>query len=331
MPYDSILIGDDLSVALNRPEYSNEIFQAAIANSSVMSLARRLPNMGTGVRNLPIMSALPLAYFVGATQGVPDHKQTTTLEWKNKALTAEEIAVIVPIPEAVLADAAINLQAEIVPRIGEAVGRTLDGAVLGGVNLPATWLTTTAGVSQSIIAGAIATGNDVADTTGEDLYDALAGTDGVFAQVEQDGYMVSGTLMHPAMMGRLRGVRAGDGDGALTGLPIFARTLDGNYSLMGERALFQRNGAASLAYPLIAGDWSQIVWAVRQDLTVKLLTEGVIQDAEGTIVYNLAQQDMVALRVVFRAGVQIANAVNAENTNEATRYPFSVLTSVIAS
>jgi HK97 family phage major capsid protein len=329
MPYDSIITGDELSVALNRPEYSNEIFQSAIANSAVMALARRLPNMGAGVRNLPIMSAMPLAYFVGATQGVPNKKQTASLEWKNKALTAEEIAVIVPIPEAVLADAAINLQAEIIPRVGEAVGRTLDAAVLGGTNLPASWLTTTAGVSQSIVAGAIATGNDVADTLGEDLYDAIAGADGVFAQVEQDGYMVSGTLMHPVMMGRLRGVRETATGGV--GMPIFARTLDGNYSLMGERALFQRNGAASLENPLIAGDWSQIVWAVRQDLTVKLLTEGVIQDAEGDIVYNLAQQDMVALRVVFRAGVQIANPVNSENTDEATRYPFAVLTSEIAS
>ena len=38
------------------------------------------------------------------------------------------------------------------------------------------------------------------------------------------------------------------------------------------------------------------VYAIRQDITVKLLTEGVIRDPNTKdIVYNLAQQDMIAL------------------------------------
>jgi len=138
MPYNSVITEADLSAAINRPEYSNEIYQAAIAQSAVMSMAQRAPNMGTGVRKISVMDTLPLAYFVGSTQGVPNKKQTTEMSWKGKDLTAEEIAVIVPIPEATLADSSIDLAAQILPRIGEAMGRTLDAAVLAGTNLPAT-------------------------------------------------------------------------------------------------------------------------------------------------------------------------------------------------
>jgi HK97 family phage major capsid protein len=312
----------NLSAAINRPEYSNEIYQAAIAQSAVMSMAQRAPNMGTGVRKISVLDTLPLAYFVGSNRGstgIPDLKQTTAMAWKGKDLTAEEIAVIVPIPEATLADASIDLAGQILPRIGEAMGRTLDAAVLGGVNLPATWMTTTAGVAQGVYEACGDTSNTVIDTG--DVYADVLGADGVFSLVEQDGYMVNGSLMAPSFMGRIRGTVGTDGH------PIFVRALDGSYALAGERVMIQRNGATNPYVPLVCGDWSQIIWAVRQDVTVKLLTEGVIQDDKGAIVYNLAQQDMVALRVVFRVAVQIANPVTNDNTDEATRYPFAMLLS----
>jgi hypothetical protein len=43
------------------------------------------------------------------------------------------------------------------------------------------------------------------------------------------------------------------------------------------------------------------------------------------VIYNLPQQDMVALRVVARYGFQVANAMTWENTNDATRYPWAVM------
>ena len=76
---------------------------------------------------------------------------------------------------------------------------------------------------------------------------------------------------------------------------------------------------------LVVGDFSQAVYSIRQDITYKVLTEAVIQDpSDGSILYNLAQDDMVALRVVMRLGWEIPNPVNAENETDA-RFPFASL------
>lgn len=43
---------------------------------------------------------------------------------------------------------------------------------------------------------------------------------------------------------------------------------------------------------MVVGDFSKAVYAIRNDVDVKILTEAVIQDpTTGAIVYNLAQQD----------------------------------------
>ena len=77
---------------------------------------------------------------------------------------------------------------------------------------------------------------------------------------------------------------------------------------------------------MILGAFSEAVYAIRQDVTYKILTEGVIQDPEtGVITDNLAQEDKVAIRVTFRVGWQIPNGINALSPDESTRFPFAAI------
>ena len=79
---------------------------------------------------------------------------------------------------------------------------------------------------------------------------------------------------------------------------------------------------------LVAGDFSQAVYSIRQDVTTKILTEGVIQDpTTKEIVYNLMQNDMVALRAVMRLGWELPNPVNRIKGDKSKRCPFSILVS----
>ena len=312
MPYNSIIERGD-AAALIPEEVSREIIQNVPQYSAVMQLARRLTNMSRRQRRLPVLSALITAYFVSGDTGL---KQTSELAWSNKYINAEELAVIVPIPEAVLDDAGYDIWAEVRPRIEEAFAVAFDAAVLHGSNAPSDW-------PDDLVAGATAAGNSVALGTGADIYDDVMGLGGTLATVEADGYTVNGHVAAMTMKARLRGLRDANG------VPIFNSSVQAptRYELDGAQVVFPTNGAVDATSALlISGDWTQLVYAMRQDITYKVLTEAVIQDASGTIVYNLAQQDMVALRAVMRLGWQLPNPINRLQQTEASRYPFAVLT-----
>ncbi|GEM88176.1 phage major capsid protein [Meiothermus granaticius] len=316
MPVNQIITRTDAGDGIIPQEYANEIFKAAPESSVVMRFGRQAQTLSRKQKNVPVESVLPLAYFVSGDTGL---KQTSKMQWANKQLVAEELAVIIPIPEAVLDDADYDLWGEVRPKIAEAFGRAFDRAVLFGENAPGTWPT-------AIVPDATAKGKAV--VTGGDLYADLLGENGVIALVERSGYLPNGHVAQMVMRGKLRGLRSTQGE------PIFTTSLQApnTYELDGAPLIFPRNGAltgkvsgAGADEPLlITGDWSQLVWAFRQDITYKILDQAVISDSNGAVVLNLAQQDAVALRAVLRIAWQLPNPINALDSS-ANRYPFSAL------
>jgi HK97 family phage major capsid protein len=234
----------------------------------------------------------------------------------------------VPIPEAVLNDSDYDIWGEVQPRIAEAMGVAIDQAIMFGTNAPTAW-------PDDLLTGATAAGNVVDESVqiaaGEDLYDIILGAAGVVSKVEADGFMVNGHVASLTMRGKLRGLRERVYNGTTTvggGAPIFTTSMQGadQYLLDGSPIAFPRNGAIDPAVALLfSGDFNQIVYSMRQDITYKMLTEATLQDAAGNIVYNLAQQDMVALRAVVRLGWQVPNPINRVQSTEANRYPIAVL------
>jgi hypothetical protein len=327
MPFNSIVNRTD-AAALIPTEVSAEIIKSLAATNPLLSMARRLPNMSRAARTMPVMSALATAYFVTGDTGL---KQTTDMAWANVNIHAEELAAIVPIPEAVLDDADYDIWGEVRPAIEEALGVAITQAVLYGTNIPASWSTDLGGAGIAMPAaggGAAPAGHVISLAAYVDMYEAVlgetgAGADGVFMVVEADGFEVTGSIAHLSMKGLLRNTRTVDG------MPIFTGAPSGtpDYRLGGVPIQFPNDGSIAAATSLlIAGDWSKLVYSMRQDITYKLLDQAVIQDAAGNIVYNLAQQDMVALRAVMRLGFALPNPINRVNATAATRYPFCIMT-----
>ena len=321
MPYNSVISRTD-AAALIPESVSAEIMAAVPQVSAVMQLARRLPNLSRAQQRIPVMSALATAYFV---TGDNSAKQTTEVNWSNKYIDAEEIAAIVPIPEAVLDDAGYDIWSEVRPSLQEAFGRAIDAAVLYGTNIPATWSTNLG--AAGLIAGVSAASQQLSLAAYTDMYEAIlgetgAGVAGLFGAVEADGFMVTGSIAPVGTKAKLRNVRSQEG------VPLFSVSMKAanTYELDGAPILFPMNGAISGTYYLISGQWNQLVYAIRQDITYKILTEAVIQDGSGNIIYNLAQQDMVALRAVMRVGFALPNPINRMQETEASRYPFATLT-----
>lgn len=296
--------------ALIPTETAAEIITGVRQQSAALSLMRKLPNMATKQRKLPVLSGLAVAGFVSGDTGL---KSVSAEKWANKYITAEEIAVIVPIAEAVLDDADYDIWTEIKPDIMEAFGAVIDGAVMFGVDKPDTWPT-------GLVPGAIAAGNTVPFGSGRDV---AADINDAMALVEASGYDVTGYAADNTLKAALRGLR--DQNGGL----IYQPTLQAETpsTLYAQPIHYVRNGSwVGTTAKLLAGDWSQAVYAIRQDITYKVLDQAVISDASGKILYNLAQQDMIALRCVMRLGWQLPNPVNRLQPDEANRYPFAVIT-----
>ncbi len=291
---------------------SNEIIQGIITQSAVLQRGRKLPNMTSKQYKMPVLDMLPIAYFVNGDSG---QKKTTKMAWDKKFIIAEEIAVIVPIPEAVLDDSEYDIWAETKPRIIEAFGKKIDGAILFGDDKPASWradVVTTANTAKSVVTlGA-----------GDNLYDKIMGEEGSIALIENSGYFVNGHMADISMRAKLRGLKNANGD------PLFKSDMQSGttYSLDGSPMNFPNNGSFDKSKALmISGDFSQLVYSIRQDITFKLFTEGVVQNTDGSIAYNLMQNDMVALRAVMRLGWEIPNPINSIQKDKTKRCPFSVL------
>lgn len=299
----------DLSGLIPEP-VTREIIQGVTEGSAVLQMGRRLPNMTSKTQTMNVLDMLPTAYFVNGDTGM---KQTTKMKWDKKKIYAEEIAVIVPIPEAVLDDADYDIWGEVRPRLVEAFGKVIDGAILFGTNKPTSW-------RDSVLETCTKAGSVVAATPY--IYDDLLAEGGVIAKVEESGYLVNGIMSAIQMRAKLRGLKD------LNGNPIFKTDMQGAtpYALDGSPMYFPRNGAFDTAKALMfAGDWSELVYSIRQDITFKIFDQGVVQDpSDNSIVYNLMQNDMVALRAVMRLGWEIPNPKTAYNDTLSKFCPFAV-------
>ena len=287
--------------ALIETQVASEIFEGVTTQSKALSMFKRLPNMTSDKTKLRVLDSLPVAYFVDETNN-NGRKNITKMAWDKKYINAAELAVIVPIKENVLNDASIDIWAEVRPRVVEAFARKIDNAVFNGVDKPADW-------REGLIPSIVTAGKEV-EESGK-LYEDI---NKVMTEVEESGYNVTGLVGGVGLKGKFRMMTD------TTGQPL-------NTTEIGSLTRnYLDNGAWDKSKStLIAGDFSQAVYAIRQDITYKVLTEAIIQDpSDGSILYNLAQDDMVALRVVMRLGWEIPNPVNIENETSA-RFPFASL------
>ena len=288
----------------------NEIIQELPQASVLLNRARKA-RMSSKTAKQPVLSALPDAYWVNGDNGL---KQTTKAEWDNLTITAEELAALIVVPDAVIDDSSIPIWSEVRPLLVEAIGRKVDEAGLFGVDKPTSWPT-------AVVPGAIAAGNTVEAGTGTDLAQDVASLGKLLAQ---DGFAANGFASKPGMNWELVGLRNAQGT------PIYTPSLAAGTpsGLYGYPLNEVTNGSwDSTVAELLAADFSKFIVGVRQDITFSISDSAVITDAAGKVIVNAYQQDSKILRVVFRVGFQVANPLT--RVGGATRYPAAVLTPAV--
>jgi hypothetical protein len=268
-----------------------------------MKLLYRLPNLSTKVSKLKVLDSLPVIYWQGADTA---RKQLTTQAWKNKFLTAEELAVIIPISKLALDDADYDIWGEIKPKVQEAISGKIDEAIfIGGSGVPSSF-------PKGLLEQAQEKGLVVAEDGTKKFYQLVSEALGL---IEDLGYDASAIIGGPSLKKSFRDMTDTTGQ-LITGSEIgsLSREVVKNGSWDKSKASF------------MVGDFKQFVYAIRQELEAKLFEDGVIQDpSTGAILYNLLQDDMAAVRFTFRMGWQAPNPINALAGDETLRLPLAVV------
>ena len=280
-----------------------EIIQGVTKQSAALRMFRPLPKMSSSLMRLRVLDALPLAYWVNdATDN--GRKKLTEAAWANKFIVPAEIAVIVPIKEDVLDDASIDIWGEIRPRLVEAFGKKIDQAIFAGVDKPSAW-------RADLLSSIAQAGAYVSQRSGT-LYSAI---NDAMVKVEESGYNPSGIVGGVDVKGKFRMMLD------TSGQPIKGTEIDELPKAYIDNGAWDKTKAQ-----MIVGDFTQAVYSIRQDISYKILDQAIIQDpSTGDILYNLAQEDMVALRVTMRLGWEIPNPINALAPDESARFPFAAI------
>ena len=280
-----------------------EIIQGVTKQSAALSMFRRLPNMSSNIMRMRVLDALPMAYWVNDSTD-NGRKQVTNAAWANKYIVPAEIAVIVPIKEDVLDDASIDIWGEIRPRLVEAIGKKIDQAIFVGVDKPSAW--------RADLLSSIAQAGAYVSQGGGTLYSAI---NDAMVKVEESGYNPTGIVGGVDVKGKFRMMLD------TSGQPIKGTEIDELPKAYIDNGAWDKTKAQ-----MIIGDFTQAVYSIRQDITYKVLDQAIIQNpSDGEIMYNLAQEDMVALRVVMRLGWEIPNPITALQPDEAVRFPFAAI------
>jgi len=307
-------------------EYSREIIRGIQGRSKALELGRRLPDMRGKTYKLNVLTALAKAGWVKLSQNPANsegaeinRKPVSQLAWEGVNLEAETIACIVPISEETLADTE-DFGISVIPTITEdiisAFQEVLDATVFFGVDSP--WENMGGIVAGATAANAVVNWNG---NSGTAFYKAVSDA---MALVENSGFIPTAILGAPSLRSAFRGtitelgVLAGD-QGEVGALP---------------RHIDMTGGFDSSTAFAIVGDFRYLVYSFREEMSMKVLTEAQIDDpATGNKLYNLAQQDMIALRLKMRLGVALPNPVNRVSAQAsgnvykrgAQAYPFAVI------
>lgn len=286
--------------------YSADLLSAATSASVIASTAR-VVSMGNRSTKLPVLATLPTAKFVG-TSDADRTKPTSSVGWEHKSLSAQEIAVVIPVRQEDLEDASADLLAEVARLGGEAIGRTLDAAILFGDGKPVEWQ------SPSLIEAATAAGNVFQVGTGaDDLAGSFYQAAGAIAD---GGYEPSAMAARSSLKYRLANLRGTDN--ASIFIPSLNAGVDASDSVAGLNASWSTNGAwDSTKAEAIVYDPTRVILGIRTDIQVSFADQATVDGI------SLFENDMVALRFRARYGYALGDVT--QNDGRKTT-PVSVVT-----
>ena len=264
------------------PETSSLIIQKTQERSAIMSLAQRITLPGRGL-TIPVITSDPEAEWVAETGLKPVKNPGLS----KKVMQAYKLAVIVPFSDEFKRDMPA-LTNQIINRLPGALALKFDATVFHG-DAPGSNFDTFKNIQ--------------AQALGEDPYQTLVNADMDIA--EHDG-ILNGFVVSPKMRGVLLSAKD------YNQRPLFINSVaEGAIPMIlghrtySSKAAYKAAAGANPAIVGFAGDWTQAMYGVVNDITLTYSDQASLatkDDENNDVVINLWQQNMFAVRAEIEVG-----------------------------
>lgn len=266
-------------------DITEQVFQTSARTSVIQQLCRSTPLPSTG-KAIPVVTGKPSAGWVSEGGRKPVSDATIGA----KTMDPKKLAVIVPFSKEYLRDTRIDLFGMLRPMIADAFALALDAAAIKGTSTPfPNYLYQTTNTVE-LGASSVATGG---------IYKDFVNLLGTVAD-EGKGYRVNAfvadTTAETTVLGSVDS----------SGRPLFnsnAQT-DGSVGSILGRPLYYSDQVATPIVAgtpntggirVLAGDFSQAVYGIAEDIAYDISTQASIVLADGTTTLHLWQNNLVAL------------------------------------
>jgi len=297
---------DDANTGLLIPdELKDEVLRIA---ETQYGLARRemlyLPFSGPGnTRKIPALGTSVSVYWTDE-QG---KKKSTQPKFALVTQTLKKLAAMVPFTEEILEDSLINLTQLIAALFAEAVAKEEDLQFFAGDGTPWTGI-----LNNGFVNPVYQETAGVTNLTADDLLSMIDATpSGALAGAK---FYMNRTVL--SVIRKLKGedgqyIYQNPGQGLPATIWNYPYELSDAFPLAAE----VEEGSPYIAFGNLK---MSCIFGDKQQLRVKLLTEATITDTDGETTINLAEQDMVALRIIERVGyvIGLPKAITVLDTAE---------------
>ena len=262
--------------------------------------------VGKRITHLPVLATMPQASWVNGETGT---KAKSTATWADSTMVIEELAVIIPVAEATIDDASEDLLDEVAKMGGQALSKELDLAVLFGIRKPVTW------TSPALLPAAVAAGQAFTPAQAAGVNDLPGGIYQAAEAVDNAGFDPSSFVAPKGLRFRMANLRDDQGRPLLS-TSLGAGAVNASDDVAGLPAKWAVGGSWDRGSALaLVADQSRVRIGIRQDVTVKFLDQATITGADGEPI-NLAERDMVALRIKARFGYVLGRGATSEGPNK---------------
>ena len=253
------------------------------------------------------MRYLPFA-GVGNTRTIPKLGTSVSVAWTNEGgaktstqptfglvtQTLKKLAAIVPLTEELFEDSAISLIPLLTELFAEALAKEEDTQFFAGSGSPWTGILNNGSVADVTLGG----GEGFDDLNADDLLDMTAE---VSSTMRRNGKF----YMHTTILNLIKKLKD-ENDNYIYEKPGGQDAPNGKiwgYAVEVVDVMPALTDSASNKAFVIFSDLKKTcIFGDKQQMRVRVLEEATITDTDGETVINLAEQDMIALRIVERVG-----------------------------